>query len=169
MMVIEKIYFDMDCVLADFNRGVRELCQLSVIPYEQKTEAQDDEMWDAIREVGPFYDKLEPVPGALELFKMVYEKYGDRCEILTGIPKERRGIVTAGSDKTAWAHRLLSPDIVVNIVYAEDKKNFCTGESCVLIDDYKRNIDEWTGSGGTGLLFTSSAQMTNLLREKGIL
>ena len=31
--VIKKIYFDMDGVLAGFNRGVRELCYME--PYDQ--------------------------------------------------------------------------------------------------------------------------------------
>ena len=61
-----------------------------------------------IREVGHFYDKLDPMPGAVELFNKIYEKYGDKCEILTGIPKPKRGILTAGDDKIAWAHRVLS-------------------------------------------------------------
>lgn len=32
------------------------------------------------------------MPGAKEMFDAVYGKYGDRCEILTGIPKPKRGI-----------------------------------------------------------------------------
>lgn len=167
-MEIRKIYFDMDSVLADFDRGVRELCHIPPVPIDEKSEAQDDEMWAAIREVEHFYDKLEPIPGAVEMFMAIYEKYGDRCEILTGIPKAKRGITTAGSDKTAWAHRLLSPELVVNIVYAEEKKNFCTGADCILIDDYKKNINAWEGCGGTGILCESPAQVMELLREKGI-
>ncbi|MBR3516736.1 MAG: hypothetical protein IKO10_10510 [Lachnospiraceae bacterium] len=72
-------------------------------------------MWEKIREVGHFYDKLDPMPGAVELFNEIYDKYGDKCEILTGIPKPKRGILTAGDDKIAWAHRILSPTFKVNI------------------------------------------------------
>ena len=36
-----------------------------------------------------------PRPGAKELFDSLREKYGDKCEILTGIPRKERGIVTA--------------------------------------------------------------------------
>ena len=70
-----------------------------------------------IKKVDNFYDKLEFMPGAEKMFRTIYEKYGDKCEILTGIPKPKRGILTAGEDKIKWAHRLLSEDIVVNTFY----------------------------------------------------
>ena len=168
-MEVQKIYFDMDGVVADFNRGVAELCHLPVIPISEVTEAQDDEMWKAIRAVGHFYDKLEPIPGAVQMFRTVAERYGDRCEILTGIPKKRRGIDTAGADKIAWAHRILSPDVVVNIVYAEEKKNFCKGKTCILIDDLEKNIRAWEAAGGTGVLCRSPQQMTELLHQMGVI
>ena len=44
-------------------------------------------------------------------YSQVYEKYGEKVEILTGVPKPKRGMHTAGEDKTKWAHRI--PDPVV--------------------------------------------------------
>ena len=153
-MKIKKIYFDMDGVLADFNRGVKELCGLDPLNQEKKTEADDDVMWEAIKNVDHFYARLELMPGALEMFRSLYEKYD--VEILSGIPKPKRGILTAGEDKIFWAHRMLDPNLKVNIVYREEKKNYVTGPDCVLIDDLQKNIKEWTESGGTGILFTSA-------------
>ena len=90
--MIKKIYFDMDGVLADFDGGVTKLCGLRPIKQgEHRSKEEDDLMWGKIREVDHFYDKLEPMPGAVELFLELYEKYGDKCEILTGIPKQKRG------------------------------------------------------------------------------
>lgn len=168
-MDISKIYFDMDGVVADFDRGVRELCGLPVIPYSEMTEEQDDKMWAVIKTVGHFYDKLEPIPGAIELFRAVYDKYRDRCEILTGIPKAKRGILTAGDDKIAWAHRLLAPGVAVNIVYAQDKPDFCKGVDCILIDDLESNIRAWENCGGTGILHKSPEQTMAILKDRGIL
>lgn len=168
-MEVQKIYFDMDGVVADFNRGVAELCHLPVIPISEVTEAQDDEMWKAIRAVGHFYDKLEPIPGAVQMFRTIQERFGDRCEILTGIPKKRRGIDTAGADKTAWAHRILSPDVTVNIVYAEEKKNFCKGKAYILIDDLEKNIHAWEAASGTGVLCRSPQQTMELLHQMGVI
>ena len=168
-MEVKKIYFDMDGVLADFDRGVRELCGVDCISQEQRAPGYDDTMWTAIREVGHFYDKLEFMPGAEELFHSVYRQFGSRCEILTGIPKPKRGITTAGADKVSWMRRKLSADVVVNIVYREQKPEFCTGKDCILIDDLKKNIEAWESFGGTGIYHTSAEETILKLRELGIL
>ena len=165
-MNIKKIYFDMDGVLADFDRGIKELCNMKPLPQsEDQPVGYDDELWSRVRESGHFYDKLEMIPGAKELFDYVYSKNGDKCEILTGIPKPRRGITTAGDDKIKWVRRLLSENIKVNIVWREDKPNFCTGKDCILIDDYELNIREWENCGGTGLLFTDAFNVLKMIKE----
>ena len=151
--VMEKIYFDMDGVLADFDRGVEELCALpSPGCGKSRTQEEDDLMWERIRAVEHFYDRLEPMPGAVEMFCKVRAAYGERVEILTGIPKPKRGILTAGEDKTSWVRRLLGEDVKVNIVYRSEKVNYCTGPTCILIDDFPVNIEEWEAAGGIGVL-----------------
>ena len=113
-MKIEKIYFDMDGVLADFNRGVIELCGRMPVDQSSCTDAEDNAQWEAVKKVEHFYDKLKPMPGALELFNALNKEYD--CEILTKIPKKRRGIECAGEDKIKWVHRLISEDIKVIVV-----------------------------------------------------
>ena len=168
--MISKIYFDMDGVLADFDRGVSELCGIPAPEQgKERTKEEDDLMWEKIRETDHFYDRLEPMPGAVEMFRELYIKFGDRCEILTGIPKPKRGILTAGEDKTAWAHRLLSESLVVNIVYREEKKNFCKGADCVLIDDLRSNIADWEEYGGTGILHRSPNETIMELSKRRII
>ncbi len=163
---IRKIYLDMDGVLADFDRGLRELCGLIPLPQdEERPPAVDEAMWAKVREVDHFYDRLEVLPGAKEMFDALYEKYGDRCEILTGIPKPRRGIHTSAEDKTNWIRRLISKDVVMNIVHREQKPQFCTGKDCVLIDDYGKNIEEWQANGGTGILFKSPEETLRTLEQ----
>ena len=112
-MIIEKIYFDMDGVLADFERGVKEICKMNAPSQNDKDRSRDldEEMWRRVREIEHFYDELEPMSGAKELFDAVYTKYGDKCEILTGIPKPKRGIVNAAEDKKRWIGRLFSKDL----------------------------------------------------------
>ena len=158
----------MDGVLADFDRGVIELCGLE--PLDQGvSDSREERMWNGIREVGHFYDKLEIMPGAKEMFDELYEKYGDKCEILTGIPKPKRGITGAGEDKIKWVRRLLSENIKVNIVLREHKPRFCTGKDCILIDDFRKNIKEWEAAGGTGVLSRNAEDTTEKLKEMGIL
>ena len=166
-MEIKKIYFDMDGVLADFDRGVKDLLGLSPINQADKTEAQDDEMFQAMRKTEHFYDRLEPMAGAEDMFHRIYDTFGDKCEILSGIPKARRGIVTAGEDKIRWVRRLLSVQIVVNIVCREEKKNYCTGPDCILIDDFEKTIREWEALGGTGIWHHSAEDTLQKLQEIG--
>ena len=166
---VKKIYFDLDGVMADFERGVNEMCGEHSYAHEDMSTRHDDIMWEKIRQVDNFYDKLEMMPGAKELFNEVYEKYGDKCEILSGIPKPRRGILTAGQDKINWVHRMLSDKVKVNIVYKEDKPEYCCGKDCILIDDLPANIIAWEEAGGTGILNGGAEDTLELLTEMGIL
>lgn len=150
-----KIYFDMDGVLANFEKGLRDLCGIEPVEQGKSNSKLDDVIWDAVCNIDHFYDKLEPIPGSFDLFYSLYKKYGNDCQILSAVPKPERNIPTAGDDKRRWVKRLLSPEVTVNIVLRKEKLDFCTGPDCVLIDDYDKNIAEWTLQGGIGILFTS--------------
>ena len=164
------IYLDMDGVLADFNRGVAEFCNMEAPDQNEKHDPKlDDIMWERIRKTDHFYDRLELLPGAKEMFDAIYAKYKSRCEILTGVPKPERGILTAGQDKTEWTRRLLSSKVKVNIVLRKEKIQRCTGPDAVLIDDYAKNIREWQAAGGTAILHTSAENTLRQLREMGLL
>lgn len=152
----DKIYLDMDGVLADFDGAAREFCGLAQLqPGYKMTKEEDDLMWAKLKEVPHFYDRLEPMDGALDMFNKINGKFPGKVEILTGIPKPKRGITTAGEDKINWAHRYLSPTLKVNIVYREQKKDFCTGPDSILIDDREDNIELWRSAGGTGIVHVS--------------
>ena len=168
-MKVEKIFFDMDGVLADFTKGAQAVCDFSLSSQAVANKRQDDAMWKAISKEEHFYFCLDLMPGAKEMFDVIYSQHSDRCEILTAIPKEKRGIRNAGEDKKEWVKKYLSEDIPVHIVYKEEKKNYCTGEGCILIDDLERNIEEWRTCGGTGILFESAEETIRKLTEMGVL
>ena len=168
-MEVKKIYFDMDGVLADFDLGVVELCGLPRPNQGNDPKEKSDLMWKRIRECRHFYWQLKPMEGAIELFNAVYAAYGDRCEILTGVPKERRGIPEAGQDKINWARKYLNQEVVVNIVLREDKIHFCHGPEYILIDDYTKNGVEWQNKGGTVINHTSAAETLDSLKALEIL
>jgi len=148
-----KIYFDMDGVLADFDRGLRELCGLE--PQEQGDDAVDEMVFAAVRNVPHFFLKLEPREGMLELFGDLRSRYGDRVEVLTGVPRASRGIVDAAPDKIRWIAEHLGEDVVVHTVARREKKDYAKG--CILIDDLVQNIEEWNAAGGRGILHRSTA------------
>lgn len=165
-MEIEKIYFDMDGVLADFDSGVLDYCGFR--NYSLNVESppgHEDRLWAAIKQVDRFYYRLKPMPGAIEMFSCVYGKYKDKCEILTGIPKPHREILTAKEDKEQWVKDYLSETVKVNAVLRKDKSLYCTGKGCILIDDYLKNIREWEEMGGTGIAFVSTEQALQELKR----
>ncbi len=165
-----RVYIDMDGILADFNRGVRELCRMEPQSQNGKTDLKaDDRMWEAIRETDHFYDRLDLIPGAKEMFDRLLEKYGDRFEILTGIPREERGIVTAAEDKIRWTRRMLSEKVKVRTVCRKHKQQYCTGPESVLIDDREKTIREWREQGGTGILHVNPEETLKELERLGLL
>ncbi len=167
-MEVKKIYFDMDGVLADFDKGVRELCHMETPPHDAPKEL-DDEMWRRIRDAGNFYDRLDLMPGAKELFGKLREKYGDKVEILTGVPKKERGIDTAETDKENWVRRLLDEKMKFNPVARKNKQNFSGDTGYILIDDLEKNIKEWEAMGGTGIRHISAEETLAELERLGIL
>ena len=154
-MSLKKIYFDMDGVLADFKRGVKELAGFRMTGANQDAvmEDEDDAMWEAISRVEHFYDRLEPLPNGIEIFRYAQENHPGIVEVLTGIPKPKRGILNAAEDKISWVKRVLGEDVPVHIVFKEEKKNYCKGKDYILIDDRRTNIEEWEKAGGTGMLY----------------
>lgn len=152
------VYFDMDGVLANFDNGVRELCRKEPVVQGHCSNAETDALWGTISQVPHFYAKLEPIAGSVKMVRAVYTEIGNRCQILTGIPKPHRNVADAAEDKIDWVRRFVSPDIQVHAVYRAEKKRFCTGSQDILIDDYDKNIREWQKSGGTGILFVTPEQ-----------
>lgn len=169
-MDVKMIYLDMDGVLADFAGGVRSLCGMEPLSQNDKhrDRSKDDEMWERIRTCDHFYNRLELLPGAVEMFDRICEWFGDRCEILTGVPKEERGIIQAADDKAEWVKRLLSEDVRVNIVNWREKVNFCKGDGYILIDDSKKIIQRWNEAGGMGVLHMSAEDTLDRLIQKGV-
>ena len=162
-MEIKKIYFDMDGVLADFERGINEICGMDMPVQGKSTKEEDDRMWLAVKDAEHFYDKLEPMKGAIDMYTKLSSKYD--CEILSAIHKPHRGIKTAGVDKENWVKRILSSDMKVNIVLKEEKKNYVDGTETILIDDLEDNIKAWESFGGTGIKFESAEQVLKRIEE----
>ena len=168
---VEKIYFDMDGVLADFNGGVIDFCDMEAPSLSGPEDKEKDaEMWRRIKNVDHFYANLDELPGSRCLFETLYKKYRDKCEILSSIPKPERGIEHAKEDKIDWIRRKFSRDIKINIVESKkEKKNFCKGKGCILIDDMEQNILDWKAAGGTGVMHVDPGHTLSRLHDRKVI
>ena len=164
---VRIIYFDMDGVLADFDRGVIELLGMKPKDQEKYDPEADNRLFEAIRVYPDFYASLKPVEGSIELLRKLCEKYD--VEILTGIPKPERGVVEARDNKLAWVEKYIGKDIVVHTCLRKEKQNYARGKNCILIDDLGANLKQWEKAGGTGVFFTTARETEEKLREMGIL
>ena len=164
-MSIKKIYFDMDGVLVDFNRGVKELANHEPIDQSIDDEEKTIALWNAVKKVDSFYYKLKPLNNMIDVFNEVNKKYPGCVEILSAIPKEKRGILGAKEDKIRWVKKYLGKNVKVNIVYKEEKKNYSLGKDHILIDDLDKNINEWVNSGGSGILFNENMDLLKELEK----
>ena len=155
-----KIYLDLDGVMADFDRGKKEILELDL-------NTPEDDMFAVMASPkgNGFYKKLKKLPGANDLWKFL--RFED-VEILSAIPKASRGVKGAKADKITWVRKNISPSIPINIVEGgSTKKRFANPQS-ILIDDRKEVLRSWTSAGGIGVLHTSATRSIQQLRNLGV-
>lgn len=54
-----------------------------------------------------------------------------------------------------WIDQHLGPRIKVICCKSKDKPKFMHNQGDILIDDFEKNINNWTYHGGVGILYTS--------------
>lgn len=154
-----RIAFDSDGVIADFDTLVYEILgQRHIHEVPKGTMWREIERYD--REVAPFFESLEIMPGAVEMLEFAREHF-DEVFILTA-----SGYTPAdgAEQKRRWYARHF-PDIRVEVVpKSPDKARFAT-PTTVLIDDRTKSIDPWVAAGGIGILHTSPHDTIAQLRS----
>ena len=153
-MELEQLYLDLDGVLADFDRGVEAVCGRP--PHRLEVA----EMWRALARHGTFFDTLEMMEDALELW--------DYCQphdpiILTGLPRGR----WAAPQKRSWVARVLGREVEV-ITTQSARKYRWSGPGRVLVDDRASLREAWEARGGVFVLHTDAPSTIAALGALGI-
>ncbi len=152
------IYLDCDGVLADFDRGAAQVLGMPPREYERRHGLK--RFWAALAAAPDFFDTLELMPDAMELYEAVRAR---EPLILTGLP---RG-AWAEPQKRRWAARHF-PGVKVITTSAALKREHCRPGDA-LVDDRDKYRALWEGAGGVFIHHRSAAASAEALRERGFL
>jgi len=133
---VERIFCDLDGVLADFDKG---LANLNLQP-----SANLDDMWHRI-EGTRFFAELDWTSDGKGLWTYLVGM-GAAVEILSGLPTGKVG-KSAKKHKFEWCRKQLGADIRVNVCLSHEKAQY-SGHGRVLIDDRQELATAWEAAGG---------------------
>ena len=176
------IYQDLDGCLADFVQGIHnEIHRLIRIDKSELTKSQKKHVnrflknfnesqpitQDILKHktVRPFMYHIASQPGFFSSLPTMQNDLWETVKVLS----ENSNVVNfefltapigqyAIEDKTKWVRNILNSNAKVNVVERSTKINFCINQHCILIDDYKKTIDEWNLAGGIGLHFQGNVE-----------
>jgi hypothetical protein len=155
---INKIYLDMDGVIADFDRRYKELYK--IYPSEADTYKVFDGFFTQFIADQQFA-KLDLMSDAVELIEYL-KSLSIPTEILSSTSSERRD-ADIRKQKLEWLekHNITFP---VNLVPGKRLKKDYSNPNVLLIDDTSVNIDQWRREGGIGILHTDTNNTINTLK-----
>lgn len=154
----KQIYLDCDGVLADFDKGAEKILGTHPRAFEKRHGLA--EFWKRLARAPDFFDSLEPLPDAMELYEAVRHL---SPIILTGLPRGN----WAEPQKRRWAERHF-PGVEVITTSAALKREHCHPGD-VLVDDRDRYRDLWEAAGGVFVHHTSAAASIQALKDAGYL
>lgn len=134
------IYFDMDGVLADFDKSVKKMSHLDEVPWIN---------------LPKFFRNLQPIGNPNRTLELL-QNLGYKVFILTKV--EQRDKMDRVEDKVNWCKEYLPCIKKENIICVPghlSKVDYIKTEmeNSVLIDDYKENLKEWKHFGGIAIKF----------------
>jgi hypothetical protein len=153
-----QIYLDCDGVLADFDKGAEAILGAPPKVFEARHGAR--EFWRRLAAADGFFEHLEPMPDAHELYEAVRHK---APVILTGMPRGR----WAEPQKRRWAERHFPGVPVITTMAALKHEHRHPGD--VLVDDRDRYRHLWEAEGGVFIHHASARASIAALRAEGYL
>ncbi len=149
-----KIYCDMDGVLCDFMKQWKKFYGEDAKAAKKLDKQKFDEMLD--NAPFEFWSTMEWMPGSKRMWDVI-KKYG--VTILSS-PAESK----ASTDgKTAWVQKNIpGTPIIFEKSYNKQKH---AAPDAILIDDYKRNVDQWKAKGGIEVQYLDANQVIRDLAE----
>jgi hypothetical protein len=154
-----KLFLDSDGVLADFDAKAYEILGGRAI-----SEVPKGYLWAQVerydREVAPFFESLDFMPGAERLISFAQDHF-EHLAILTAsgyTPKD-------GPDQKRRWYAQRTPDMEVIVVAKSPDKAQFAAPHCILVDDRAKSLDPWIAAGGIGILHVTIDQTIEQLRH----
>ena len=147
------LFLDLDGVLADFDRGVRE------VTGRRTEDLPLDEMWAALERAPGFFETLAFLHDAEALWRFCAPH---RPTILTGLPRGS----WAPEQKRRWVARMLGAEVPVITCLSHQKPRW-SGPGCVLVDDRATARAGWEKQGGHFVHHLAADRSIAALRELG--
>lgn len=167
------IFFDLDGVLADFNKAASKRLVAAGYPPTTNpywTESNDDLFWEIIKPNFSFWVNIEPISGGIQLWNTINLK-GLTPSILSAYSSKQTAECV--SAKRCWLqfHLNLSDPSRINLVKRSQKKDFAktNGTSNVLIDDFEKNCQEFRNAGGIAVRFENINKTIKVLSQLRII
>ena len=154
----KQIYLDCDGVLADFDKGAEKILGMPPRVFEKRY--NPGLFWKRLATAPDFFDSLEPMPDAYELYEAV--KHLNPI-ILTGLPRGN----WAEPQKRRWAERFF-PGVEVITTMAALKREHCHPGD-VLVDDRDKHRHLWEQAGGKFVHHKNARSSIEELRALGYL
>jgi hypothetical protein len=154
--VRRQIYLDCDGVLANFDKAAEAVLGAPPRIFEKRHGA--GEFWRRLARADRFFERLDPLPDAYELYEAVRHK---APIILTGLPHGK----WAAPQKRRWAERHF-PGVPVIATLAALKREHCHPGD-VLVDDRGQHRHLWEAAGGHFILHTSAKASIAALKAAG--
>ena len=155
---LPSIYCDMDMVLCNFMKAADKAVGGSFVTHDK------EERWKKINQVKGFWENLEWMPGAKNLYKKII-KYDAHI-----LPAYSVKDPSSKSGKMKWlAKQTDFKRSKIHLVMRSQKQQFAMtdGKPNVLVDDYIKNIKEWEAKGGIGVHHTSVSKSIGELNRLG--
>lgn len=154
-----KIYQDLDGCLSDFDARFEYFSGMSPKEYEQQY--GKTKFWNLIDDkVGEnFWSNMPWMPDGKELWGYI-KKYNPK--LLSAPSRDNSSRI----GKRKWVEMHI-PGTKLILSKAENKKDYARPNS-ILIDDNVKNIADWIGAGGIGILHTSAEDTIKQLKKLGL-
>ena len=152
-----QIYCDMDGVIADFERGYKELTGIDL---QGEFQPEGEEFWNPISKAGVgFWAGLKWMPDGQQLWDYI-KPY--KPKLLSAPSKDKSSRI----GKHVWVkHKIPGTKLILR--YASQKKELASPTS-ILIDDRIKNIEDWESAGGIGIHHISTKNTIEQLQKLGL-